>query len=129
MTKLSRQIKDHMTPSPVTIDAHASIEEAEAMMGERNLRHLPVEKDGFLVGVLSDRDLATGRAPRTSRKVEEVMTPQPFVVSPEDDIEKVAEVMASNRLGSVIVKGHGGKVSGIFTTTDALTLLAKVFKT
>ena len=127
--KLSRKIKDYMTSAPLIVDARASVEEANALMFEQALRHLPVQHDGRIVGILSDRDLSrvfshkSAEAPR----VEDVMTKLPFIVSPDEDIQRVTEVMASERLGSVLIKGPGDKLLGIFTTTDALALLSKIF--
>lgn len=127
--KPSRRIKDYMTRSPRIVEARASIEEAQALMQDQALRHLPVLKDGKIVGILSDRDLAGvfGRRHAETLRVEEVMTPSPYFVDPDGDIQQIAQIMAANRLGSVLVKGPGEKLEGIFTTTNALELLARLF--
>lgn len=41
----------------VYCDAHASIDDAAAMMLERYVRHLLVEDDGAVIGIVSARDL------------------------------------------------------------------------
>ncbi len=46
-----------MTTPLVTVEAEASIMEANDLMEERGLRHLAVTKDGVVAGVLSIRDL------------------------------------------------------------------------
>lgn len=126
----SYPIKNFMTTDPITIDANASIEEAIQIMETSGVRHLPVLKDKYLVGVISDRDLAKVIQDCSSEKileVNEVMSPSPYTVSPEEEMKNVLQVMASNRLGSVIIKTHGDRVAGIFTSTDAVSLLAKLF--
>lgn len=123
-------IKNFMTQDPITIDSTASLEEALTLMENTGVRHLPVLKDKCLAGVISDRDLARALSQATSRKIREVgeiMSPSPFTVAPEEDMKKVLQIMASNKLGSVVIKTHGERISGIFTTTDAVSLLAKVF--
>lgn len=127
--KDSYPIKNFMTADPITVDAKASLEEAMSAMETSGIRHLPVLKDRCLVGVISDRDLARALNQPSSGKfhtVEEFMSLSPYTVSPEEDMKTVLQVMAANRLGSVIIKSHE-RVIGIFTTTDAITLLSKLF--
>jgi CBS domain-containing protein len=50
-------LRDVMTPSPLSVSSDVSILDAAQMMGERNLRHLPVVEGGNLVGVVSIRDV------------------------------------------------------------------------
>jgi len=50
-------LRDVMTPSPLTVAAGDSILDAARLMGERNVRHLPVVEGGNLVGIVSIRDV------------------------------------------------------------------------
>jgi len=50
-------LRDVMTPKPVTVSAGDSILAAAQLMGERNLRHLPVVEGGNLVGIVSIKDV------------------------------------------------------------------------
>ena len=45
-----------MTPSPLTVDVNATIHHALCEMRDAGLRHLPVTRDGTVVGVVSIRD-------------------------------------------------------------------------
>jgi CBS domain-containing protein len=51
------QLRDVMTRNPLTISADDAILAAAQLMGERNLRHLPVVEGGNLVGIVSIRDV------------------------------------------------------------------------
>ncbi len=53
-----------MTARPVTIAPHTPVRMAVGEMRERHLRHLPVMRDGGIVGIVSLRDvvLAEGEA-------------------------------------------------------------------
>lgn len=46
-----------MTPRPVTIAPHTLVRTAIDEMHERHLRHLPVMRDGGIVGIVSLRDV------------------------------------------------------------------------
>jgi CBS domain-containing protein len=51
------QVGDYMTMYPITVSPDMDVREAAAQMLETEVRHLPVELDGRLVGVISLRDL------------------------------------------------------------------------
>jgi CBS domain-containing protein len=57
-------LRDVMTPSPLSVTPDVGILDAAQMMGERNLRHLPVVEGGNLVGVVSIKDVLAFLAER-----------------------------------------------------------------
>ena len=127
----SHRIRRFMTPSPHTITTRHTLAEAHQAMRERGVRHLPVLDDGRLVGVVSQRDLyllETLRGVDIARElVEEAMSDEPFVVSPDAALEEVAEVMAARKHGSALVV-ESATVVGIFTSTDALRALVALLR-
>jgi CBS domain-containing protein len=50
-------VGDVMTPAPLTIDPYVSILDAAQLMGERNVRHLPVVEGDNVHGMLGIRDV------------------------------------------------------------------------
>jgi CBS domain-containing protein len=52
------RVRQWMTEGVITIDPETPIDEAAKMMFERNFRHLPVTKDGRLLGIVSLRRLS-----------------------------------------------------------------------
>jgi acetoin utilization protein AcuB len=60
-------------------------------------------------------------------KVESALTPDPYTCGPEASLSEVAGAMASEKFGCVLVMTNG-KLAGIFTSVDALRLLADIFK-
>ena len=50
-------LRDVMTPNPLTVTPDVGILDAAQMMGDRNLRHLPVVEGGNLVGIVSIKDV------------------------------------------------------------------------
>lgn len=100
---------------------------AHALMRKHGIRHLPVLHSGKVVGLVSERDLeifeSTRDAEADSTTVEEAMSTDVYVVSPAASLADVADVMAARKLGSAVIVDRGC-VTGVFTTTDALRVLA-----
>lgn len=99
-------------------------------MHDVGAHHLPVLEHGELVGIVSERDLRF--LERVAAKdvdldrVEDAMSQEAYVVGPDEPIENVAATMADRRFGCAVVVERG-RVIGIFTTTDALDLIAGRF--
>ncbi len=59
-------VAEIMTPKVFTISPETSVEEADGLMKEHNIRHLPVvDPDGVLIGMLSDRDVRQVLVPKS----------------------------------------------------------------
>ena len=52
------RVRQWMTESVITIEPETTVDEAAKMMFDRNFRHLPVSKDGRLLGIVSLRRLS-----------------------------------------------------------------------
>jgi len=57
---LCMKVKEVMTPKPMSVSEDESILKAASFMGLRNLRRIPVCKDGKLIGMVSIGDVARG---------------------------------------------------------------------
>lgn len=124
------QIQKVMTPMPHTIGKDIPIKQAQSLMREHRIRHLPVQEGGKLVGILTDRDvkLATGFTDGSNLKVEEVMSSDPFAVTPEAPLNTVVMEMAERKYGCAIVKQQNGRIVGIFTAVDGMRVLAETLE-
>jgi acetoin utilization protein AcuB len=121
-------IADRMTRTPHLIGAEQSMKSAHDLMRAHEIRHLPVLHGGKLIGLLSIRDLHLVETlpdvdPERVR-VEEAMTQDVYTVEPKTPLKQVVTEMAARKLGSAVVV-EGTKVVGVFTTIDALELLAE----
>jgi acetoin utilization protein AcuB len=130
MSERRRRVGDHMTAAPVCIQLDAELEHAVKLMQEHGIRHLPVMDGEDLTGVVTDRDLAMIESllPEEWQRicVAEAMTPEPYSVTPDAPLWEVAKHMAREKFGCAVVTDEGGAVVGLFTTTDALNVLADV---
>ena len=124
-------IQDFMTQQPQSIGFGESLEKARDMMSKYGIRHLPVTKDGNLVGILSERELniACGIESIDPEHllVVDVCSDNPYVVTPDTPLWQVARVMADKCYGSALV-AEDGELMGIFTTVDACRALYQVLE-
>jgi acetoin utilization protein AcuB len=134
-------VKSKMERNPITINPEASFFEAQKLIREEGVRHLPVvDKKGKLVGLVTDRDIReAGPSDATLLSVQEInyllgklkvggfMTPAEklVTVTPDTIIEKAVQLLHDNKIGSLPVV-DGNKVVGIITETDILELFVDV---
>jgi CBS domain-containing protein len=123
----STLIQDVMTQQPLTIGRGEPLATAHEMMRANNCRHLPVLEHGELVGVLTQRDLylleTIAGVDLTKDHVDDAMSTEAYAVPPDAPLDEVAGHMATQKYGCAVVIERG-RVIGIFTTTDALRVLA-----
>lgn len=132
MSKPIPKVQKYMTTSPHTVRPDLTLSEAAEVMRTHNIRHLPVLHANALVGLLSIRDIhliETLKDVDPSKvKVEDAMTQEVYVVSPDSPLDEVVDEMAAKKYGSAIVE-QNGKVVGIFTVIDALQALSELLST
>lgn len=120
-------VEQYMTRSPHTIGREQTLATAHRLMRQADIRHLPVLEGGNLVGLVSARDLDFIETLRDvdpeSVSIGEAMSETVYCVAPTEPLGKVAQVMAEQKLGSVVVREHG-RITGMFTTVDAARALA-----
>ena len=129
VAKLQSPIRAFMTPNPHSIGRDQPLAVAQDRMRALGVRHLPVLDAGKLVGILSQRDalfIETLRDVDPAKvSVEEAMTCDVYLVSPETRLAEVAATMADHKYGCAVVM-NGPQLAGIFTTIDALRALMTV---
>ncbi len=122
-------IASFMTVAPHTIRADQNVDTARRLMRQYKVRHLPVMDGQQVVGIVSQRDLGLfGGADGDEARlvlVSDIMTREVASVPPETPVAEAASEMARTRAGSILVERHGALL-GIFTTTDALRVLARL---
>jgi acetoin utilization protein AcuB len=122
-------LRSYMTASPHTVGCDQPLFRAEAIMREHKIRHLPVLEGGQLVGMLSERDVRLVRALHPIEPeewvVEDAMSNEPYQVSPDEPLDRVAATMAERGYGAAVV-AEGGKIVGIFTAIDGLRALSEI---
>lgn len=113
------KIGDVMSKRLVTVKSVSMVPEAAEKMRSENIGVLPVEEDGKLVGILTDRDIAI-RAVADKNidvPVKNVMTPAPKAVSPDTTIEEAVRQMEGQDVRRLAVM-EGDRCVGIVSLED-----------
>lgn len=128
MSKDIPSIQKFMTCDPISLDADKALVDAENLMKQNMIRHLPIMEGDQVVGILSDRDIKLAKSivqAADAIQVRHVCHSDVYHVEPGTSIDVVAETMAENQYGSAVVI-QNGKLVGIFTTVDACRTLAEI---
>jgi acetoin utilization protein AcuB len=125
---------DVMTTNPATVGPRATVAEVWDLMRELDIRHVPVVEGSVLVGMLSDRDVASVDVARLvaaeggdvarrqlATPVIKVMSSDIIAVEPETELSEVIGLLLEHRVGAVPVVGPGGReLVGIVSYVDIL---------
>ena len=126
-------IKSVMTPFPSSIDVGATVDQAQNMMAEHGIRHLPVKGGNALVGVITDRDIKRTLDPclelpaKNELLVKDVMVAEAYVVDLNERLDTVLFHMADHHIGCALVVKEK-RIAGIFTTTDACRIFGEYLR-
>ena len=122
-----------MTPFPYFVDTDDEVGEVERLMGEHQIHHVPVQQNGRVVGIVSERDLYhlgdrfLPIADRARIRARDIMADDPYTVAFDTPLNEVALEMARRHSGSAIVLHHE-KLAGILSATDICRILAEIFE-
>lgn len=125
------QANEIMTPTPATCTPEATAREAAQLMERHDCGALPVVESGSnrLIGVVTDRDLALrclAQGKPADTAVRELMTGSPHCVRPEDDLDRVEELMAREQIRRVPVVDSQGRPVGVIAQADLARALHAV---
>ena len=125
-------VRDRMSSPAVTVRANTPFQDALKLMRDHQCRRLPVvNKQGKLVGIVSERDLLHA-APSsatslsiwevqyllTKIQIKEIMTKDVITTHPGAPIQDAARLMVASKIGGLpVVDEHNGIV-GVITETD-----------
>lgn len=107
---------------PITLEVDQTIGHAMRIMKEYKIGGIPiVDKEGILVGILTNRDLRFEK--NTKRKIAEVMTKDRLVTAPEGmDLKKAEGILQDYKVEKLPVVDKKGKLKGLITYRDILKL-------
>jgi acetoin utilization protein AcuB len=128
-----------MTRNVITVDQEAGILDAQELMAQNNIRHLPiVNDDQRLVGIVTDRDIRSALpyrffdAPQNERekigalKVKDIMTKDPISISPTYTIQDALLMIQNSKVGALPVVDDNRCLKGIISVRDLLRAFINV---
>ena len=130
------RVSQYMTPNPATIRLDENLRTAIDLMVQVGRRLPVVDRDGTLVGMVTDRDLRLAMnsplIPHTQKedekllaqtKVEEIMTHPVFTTGPDIWVDQAAATMLENNISGLPVLDKRNKLVGIISISDLLRAL------
>jgi len=120
------KLREIMIRSVETVEPVALIREAAAKMKQAYVGMLPVVDKGYVIGVVTDRDLVVrGLSRKTDQiTVREAMTPNPICLLPDAEVDLAVEAMKVNHIGRVLVTDETGHLRGVLSAADIAVAFA-----
>ena len=122
------KVSDLMTKAAVTDSPGDTLAEAAAKMRAQQTGSLLIMSGDQLAGIVTERDLlkvvGDGQDPKAV-SLREVMTKDPVTVSPDSSIQDAAKIMFDKWFRHLPVTTADGKVVGIISLRDLLSLVAE----
>jgi len=131
-------VADWMTRQLVTVVPDDSVSHAMHLMLERGIKHLPVVRDGAVVGVISDRDIRAYSPSKATAldiyeinyllakaKVKDAMGARLTTTTPDTPIEEAALALHENAIGCLPVV-EGDVLVGIISDRDIFRALVDI---
>ena len=145
------RVKDAMTPNVICIAADEPVLKAARLMLQNRISGLPVvDKDGKLVGMVTEGDflrrgelgtqrqrpkwlefilgpgkLAQEYTHSSGRKVEDIMTSDPWTIGEDETLEAVVDTMERHHVKRLPVT-RGGRMVGIVSRANLMHALASL---
>jgi len=131
------EVRDIMSTELVTLEEGEDLSLADTIMALARIRHLPVVRDGQLVGLVTHRDLLRAQADRlragqgdregAAIDVAEIMTRDVRTVTPDTAVLDAARTIEAEKLGCLPVV-EGDLLVGIVTEADFVSLVIEALE-
>jgi acetoin utilization protein AcuB len=131
-------VADWMTRQVITVEPEESVLRAMHIMRDHGIKHLPVVKDGHLMGVISDRDIKAYCPSKATSldvfeinyllskaAVHEAMGTRLLTIAPEAPVEEAAMMMLDGNIGCLPVVA-GKALAGIISDRDIFRALVDI---
>ncbi len=132
-------VKDQMTPNPICGYPNMPVVEAQQVMQDHHIRHLPIlDEDENLVGLVTLRSLMNAVPSDVSQfspfvvnyilskiQVHNIMVRDLITTSPDTTIEEAARVMADRKIGCLPVM-EDDELIGIISDNDLFKIMVEL---
>jgi acetoin utilization protein AcuB len=130
-----------MTRKVISIDQEANIFDAQKLIAENHIRHLPVvDKNDRIIGIVTDRDIRSAwpysffkesyhkkeKEKFSKIKIKDIMTINPITLSPTSTIQDALLLIQEKKIGALPVVDEEGKLKGIISVRDLLRAFINV---
>ena len=126
-------VEELMTRDVVTISEGDNLALGDDLLKLHHIRHLPVVREGRLVGLVSHRDLIRALARQGGSRstpiwAKDVMVRAVETVSPRASVREVVEKLLDRKYGCMPVVEEDGRLVGIITASDLVRLAGRLLE-
>ena len=132
-------VKDQMTPKPICGHPEMPVTDAQTLMQQNRIRHLPVvDSDGKMVGLITQRSLLQALPSDLSEfgpfvvnyvlaklQAQNIMVRDVITIDPDTTIEEAACIMADRKIGCLPVM-QGEDLVGIISDSDLFSAMIEL---
>ncbi|GGL82394.1 inosine-5'-monophosphate dehydrogenase [Deinococcus aerolatus] len=118
MVRKVKRSESGMIVDPITLPPHATVGEADRMMGEYRISGVPItDPAGRLLGIITNRDMRF--IDDHSTPVQDVMTREGLITVPVGTtLEQAQEIFKRHRIEKLLVVDEGNMLRGLITIKD-----------
>jgi len=118
--ELVKLAQSGMITNPVSLGPQATLADAEEVMSRHKISGVPVcDSEGFLVGILTNRDVRFCTSDDDGRLISEFMTTRNLVTAPlGTTLERAVELMHEHRIEKLPLVDTDGRLGGLITVKD-----------
>lgn len=134
---LSLTISEIMTKDVFYVTLDQTVKEADDIMRNENIRHVPVVDNGKFVGLITERSLSDYTLKRIYDYEDEygeigynkisdfrnIMAKDVHIIYPEDSLKKAIEIMTKYKVDCLPVVDWQNNLVGIVTSIDILLFI------
>ncbi len=116
--EIVKRAENGMISNPVTIKKGATVNDALGLMAEYKIGGIPVvDNDGYLVGIVTNRDLRFQRDMNV--KIDDVMTKENIITTTRStNLEAAADILQQYKIEKLPVVDDSNKLVGLLTYKD-----------
>jgi CBS domain-containing protein len=115
------QLREIMTTDVLDVEPAETLQAAAHEMKERKASSVVITEDGYLIGILTERDIVKAVADGIDTEnvhVRDYMTPTPVAANPETSVEEAAQIMLEHGFRHLPVVDGERELKGIVSIRD-----------
>ncbi|WP_168733308.1 IMP dehydrogenase [Deinococcus sp. Arct2-2] len=118
MVRKVKRSESGMIVDPITLPPHATVGDADRLMGEYRISGVPItDPNGLLLGIITNRDMRF--IDDLTTPIADVMTRENLITVPVGTtLEQAHEMFKRNRIEKLLVTDEGGMLRGLITIKD-----------
>jgi acetoin utilization protein AcuB len=133
------QVRNWMSTNLLAVNEDTPIVRVSKILEDHQIRHLPVMREGALVGLIRARDVKEALPSRSTGmsaqelyyllsevKARDVMQSEPITIRPDQTMELAAAIMLKNRITAMPVVAAEGELVGIISQGDVFKVLIAI---